>query len=257
MDYRSRRSHAIDINSLNPVTQIRLQKVECPACYSKVSNDSTRAEDELTELVVKTGMSVKNVSKALATSVSSFKLPPGSFARKITERVRSPASISIAITVVVPTPLPLRLSIPNSNLDPPGKKLAGYIRNNNERPREAFSTNSTPPERTPNAASRRHYRHTFGLPCSQQKACTYCDMLNSRTYRRCSDTDDKRTGVAWPFRKSRGFGARLAAEMRRCFRRRCRGNAAKKRQCVSGPRIYEAVTCFSFKAKFNDMPEPA
>ncbi|GBP16396.1 hypothetical protein EVAR_9978_1 [Eumeta japonica] len=38
-----------------------------------LSNDSARAGDELRELVVKTGMSVKNVSKALATSVSSFK----------------------------------------------------------------------------------------------------------------------------------------------------------------------------------------
>ncbi|GBP70886.1 hypothetical protein EVAR_55239_1 [Eumeta japonica] len=46
VDYRSRRSHAIDINSLNSVTQIRLQKVECPACYSTVTSFRSEFHDK-------------------------------------------------------------------------------------------------------------------------------------------------------------------------------------------------------------------
>ncbi|GBP29427.1 hypothetical protein EVAR_22039_1 [Eumeta japonica] len=69
----------IVINGLLSFNFEQQRSIICKQYYlmnilNKASNDSARAEDELRELVVKTGMSVKNVSKALATSVSSFKI---------------------------------------------------------------------------------------------------------------------------------------------------------------------------------------
>ncbi|GBP40908.1 hypothetical protein EVAR_88969_1 [Eumeta japonica] len=68
-------------------------------------NDSARAGDELRELVVKTGMSVKNVSKALAT----WRL----CGRCLTTLARRPAgshrtAVSLATAIVLSNDSPLR-----------------------------------------------------------------------------------------------------------------------------------------------------
>ncbi|GBP79234.1 hypothetical protein EVAR_87329_1 [Eumeta japonica] len=84
--------------------------------------------DELRELVVKTGMSVKNVSKALATSVSSFKFTLRPVSRQITRFIVPDSKRQKLFPYVVPSQ-----NIPKRSSDkevPLAQKIKSIAREN-------------------------------------------------------------------------------------------------------------------------------